>query len=275
MASIKNYFLLNAALLTAFTVNARNFFVQQDTINQIADCFENFFAKAEKIPSPEKTFIITKAGKTVSVTAFLKKEDMSQESQYGLADLDKDGKKELVIYNYSGGAHCCDQFFFFKNIAPQKFQLAATTFAGNVCINGNNEIVFSFYELFGYFFTCYACAYENTSDVAPQPVAEIKLRYNKGKLSVTPGDRELRSKVYDNLGKLGEQPYQKLATEIDQDNGLRKEVAFNLATYYFSFGKNITETRKLFDKYYKFPDAKKVWAEFFRILNFMKKDNSF
>ena len=61
MASIKNYFLLNAALLTAFTVNARNFFVQQDTINQIADCFENFFAKAEKIPSPEKTFIITKA----------------------------------------------------------------------------------------------------------------------------------------------------------------------------------------------------------------------
>ena len=200
---------------------------------------------------------------------------MGEESQYGLADLDNDGKKELVIYNYSGGAHCCDQFFFFKNIEPNKYQLTAKTFAGNVCINGNNEILFSFYEQFGYFFTFYACAYENTSDVAPQPVAEIKLRYNNGKLSVIPGNRELKSMINDNLGKLGEQPYQKLESDIDQDNGLRKEVAFNLAAFYYSFGKNVIATKKLFDRYYKFPDAKKVWTEFFKILNQIKRDNSF
>jgi len=275
MFLIREWLLLNTAVFISFSINATSNFFQQDSIDAYADCFENFFEKAEKISSPETTFIITKAGKTVTVASYLKNEEMGQESQCGLTDLDSDGKKELVIYNYSGGAHCCDQFFFFKNITPQKYQFVAKTFAGNVCINSKNEITFSFYELFGYFFTCYACSYENTSDVAPQSVAEIKLKYNKGKLSVTPGDRELRSKIYDNLGKLGEQPYQKLASEIDQDNGLRKEVAFNLANFYYSFGKNMAETKKLFDKYYKFPDAKKVWAEFFRILNFMKKDNSF
>lgn len=274
MLLTKKTLLLGSAVLFSLVLQARDNFLQQDT-SEVEDCFEKFFDKAEKLPSPDKTIVIPKPGKTQTVSAYLKNEEMGQESMHGLVDLDNDGKKELVIYNYSGGAHCCDQFFFFKNIAPDKYQLTAKTFAGNVCINDNKEIVFDFYEQFGYFFTCYACAYENTSDVAPRPVSEIKIRYNKGKLSVIPGDKELRSTIYDNLGKLSEQPYQKLSNDIDQDNGLRKEVAFNLASYYYSFGKNITETKRLFDKYYKFPDAKKVWTEFFRILNGIKQGSSF
>ncbi len=90
-----------------------------------------------------------------------------------------------------------------------------------------------------------------------------------------PVDRELRSQINDNLGKLGEQPYEKLEDEIAQDNGLRKEFAMNLAVFYYSFGKNIIETQKLFNKYYKFPDAKKVWTAFLKQLQHMKKDNDF
>ena len=101
------------------------------------------------------------------------------------------------------------------------------------------------------------------------------MKYNKGKLSIIPGDKELRSTINDNLGKLGEQPYQKLADEADQDNGLRKEFALNLVVFYYSFGKNLVTTKSLFDKYYKFPDAKKVWLDFIRILNGIKGDNSF
>jgi hypothetical protein len=274
MFSTKKSLLFSFTILFSLLSQARNNFLQQDT-SEVEDCFEKFFDKAEKLPSPDKTIVITKVGKAQTVSAYMKNGEMGEESKHGLVDLDNDGKKELVIYNYSGGAHCCDQFFFFKNIAPDNYQLTAKTFAGNVCIGDKNEITFGFYEQFGYFFTCYACAYENTSDIAPRSVSEIKLKYNKGKLSVIPGDKELRSTINDNLAKLGEQPYQKLSNEIDQDNGLRKEVAFNLANFYYSFGKNITETKKLFDKYYKFPDAKKVWAEFFGILNGIKKDNSF
>ena len=37
---------------------------------------------------------------------------------------------------------------------------------------------------------------------------------NKGKVAVVPGDKELRSSINDNLGKLSEQPYEKLENEI-------------------------------------------------------------
>ncbi|MBL0131551.1 MAG: hypothetical protein IPP43_10835 [Chitinophagaceae bacterium] len=177
--------------------------------------------------------------------------------------------------NYTGGAHCCDEFYFFKNIGPDKYQYVAKTFAGDVCVSDSNEFSYSFYQQLGYFFTCFACAYVDTSDGAPVEVRGIILKYLKGKLTVVPGDQELRSIINDNLGKLGEQPYEKPDTAFGQDNGLRKEFAMNLAVFHFSFGRNILETQKLFNKYYKFPDAKKVWAEFVKQLQYIRKESDF
>ena len=196
-------------------------------------------------------------------------------TQQGLKDLDNDGKKELVLYDYTGGAHCCDEFYVFKNIAPNKYQYVAKTFAGDVCINDKNEFIYSFYQQYGYFFTCFACEYSDTSDAGPQPINSITLRYSKGKIMVVPGDQELKNTITDNLSKLKEQPYQKLQDEADQDDGLRKEFALNLAVYYYSFGRNLVQTKMLFDKYYRFPDAKKVWTEFVEILNGIKKESDF
>jgi hypothetical protein len=101
------------------------------------------------------------------------------------------------------------------------------------------------------------------------------MKYNKGKMIIASGDKELRSAIMDNLGKLGELPYEKLENDIAQDNGQRKEFAINLAVFYYSFGRNILETQRLFNKYYKYPDAKKVWAAFVKQLQYMKKDNDF
>lgn len=247
--------------------------LQDTTIDYTADCFTNFFKRTTKLPSVNKTLLITKAGKTVSMNSFIKTEP-GADTQYGLIDLDKDGKNELVIYDFSGGAHCCDEFYFFKNIAPNKYQYAAKTFGGNVCVTDDNEFIFDFNEHFGYFFTCYACDFKE-KDVAANPVHNIFLKYNKGKLSVVPGDNELKSRINDYLAILSEEPYEKLNNEFDQDNGLRKEFAFHFAVFYYSFGRNMTETKILFDKYYKFPDAKKVWAEFVRLLSNVKTGNDF
>jgi hypothetical protein len=52
-------------------------------------------------------------------------------------------------------------------------------------------------------------------------------------------------------------------------------VAINLAVFYYTFGKNITGTHKLFNKYYKYPNAKKVWAAFTKSLLNIKKDSDF
>jgi len=239
-----------------------------------------FFQAGEKTKTPEKIMLVTKLKKTISLQRFLislsgGQADAPVYTDHAFADLDNDGKKELVISNYTGGAHCCDELYLFKNIGINKYQYAGKLFAGNTVITDKKEFNYSFYEQFGYFFTCFACGYADTSDAAPVEITSIMLKYNKGKFVIIPGDQELRSTITDNLGKMGEQPYEKLDNEMAQDNGLRKEFAINLAVFYYSFGKNLPETQKLFTKYYKFPDAKKVWTAFTRQLLDIKANSDF
>jgi hypothetical protein len=232
-----------------------------------------FFQQGEKAATPSKLMLLTKTKKTVNLSAFLK--NLGEYGDHVLADLDNDGKKELLVSNFTGGAHCCDEIYIFKNIAPGKYQHVVKLFAGNTVITEKKEFLYNFYEQFGYFFTCYACAYTDTTDAAPVSLSNIVLNYNKGKVTVVPGDKDLRSNINDNLGKLGELPYEKPEDEMAQDNGQRKEFALNLAVFYYSFGRNILETQKLFNKYYKFPDAKKVWTAFLKQLQYIRKENDF
>ncbi len=258
-----------ASRLTAFTQEPADTSVVPETDPTIL-----FFQQGEKVNDPAKTMLVTKARKTVSLKKFTETE-LSDYADHVLADLDDDGKKELLLYDFTGGAHCCDEVYIFRNSAPGKYQHVAKLFAGNTIITADKQFVYNFYEHFGYFFTCFACAYTDTTDEAPLEVRSIHLKYTKGKLSVVKGDQELRSAINDNLGKLGEQPYEVLEDEISFDNGLRKEVALNLAVFYYSFGKSLPTTKQLFDKYYKFPDARKVWTSFVKNLQEVRTNNDF
>lgn len=239
-----------------------------------------FFQEGEKIKSTAKVSLLMKDKKTRSLTAFLKSmgDPALGEAVYAdhvIADLDKDGRKELLIYNYTGGAHCCDELYIFKNTAPNKYQQVAKLFAGNTIITKKNEFIYDFHEQFGYFFTCFACGYEDTTGEGPLSNSAITLRFRNGKLLVTPGNAELKALINDNLGLLGEKPYQPLEDDIAQDDGIRKEFALNLAVYYFSYGRNLTATRQLFTRYYKHPDATKVWNGFARQLRYLQEQNFF
>jgi hypothetical protein len=254
-------------------------YAQTDTAmnydSHVSDCIADFFENTERVPTLGKAKLIDKAGRLMTMTAFLTKYNIGAYSSHGLVDLDKDGKNELLISNFTGGAHCCDELYVFRNTGPDRYQYVVKLFAGNACVAQDYTISFRFYEQFGYFFSCYACAYTDTTDAAPIPMEIISLRYANGKISVVPGDKELRSTIIDNLGKLSEQPYEKLGDDISMDNGLRKEFALNLVVFYYSFGKNMVETQKLFNTFYKFPDAKVVWAEFVKHLQHVKKQNIF
>lgn len=258
-----------ASRLTAFAQEPADTAIVPETDPTIL-----FFQQGEKVIDPAKTLLVTKARKTFSLKKFTETE-LSDYADHVLADLDDDGKKELLLYDFTGGAHCCDEVYIFKNTVPGKYQHVAKLFAGNTIITADKQFVFNFYEHFGYFFTCFACAYTDTTDEAPLEVRSIHLKYTKGKLSVVKGDQELRSAINDNLGKLGEQPYEVLEDEISFDNGLRKEVALNLAVFYYSFGKSLPATKQLFDKYYKFPDARKVWGAFVKNLQEVRTNNDF
>lgn len=250
---------------------------QVDTVvvspDSTADHTASFFQQNEKASAPAKLLLVTKAGRTTNLAAFLKKS--GEYADHALSDLDDDGKKELLIYNFTGGAHCCDEIYIFKNTTPGKYQQAYRLFAGNTVILPEKDFIYDFYEQFGYFFTCFACSYEDSTDEAPISIHSILLRYNKGKMQVVTSDQELRSVINDNLAKLGEQPYEKLDDASSFDNGLRKEFAMNLAVFYYSFGRNLLETQRLFTKYYKFPDAKNVWSQFSKILLDIKKESNF
>lgn len=241
----------------------------------------SFFKRSEKITAPGKISLVTKTGKTTTLSAFLKplrnlEDSLFPSVENGLADLDNDGKKELVIFDYTGGAHCCDEIYFFKNTGPNKYQYVTKTFAGNVYIDQDNDIMYDFYEQFGYFFTCYACEFEDSSGTLGNPIHSIELRYANGKLAVEDGGPETLRAIRTRLAGLSKRPYEKLDSEIDQDDGLRKEFALTLAVYYYSFGKrNIASTKLLFGKYYKYPDAKKVWTAFVKQLQFVRQNNDF
>ncbi len=236
----------------------------------------DFFKKGEKIEEAKWAGIslLQKNGKKTSLAAYLRDGD-NMYADHVLVDLDNDGKEELVLSSFTGGAHCCDELIIYKNTRPGQYQQAGRMFAGHTLITEDNEFIFTFYEPFGYFFTCYACGYVDTTDTAPVDIKTVTLQYKNGKLAPKAGSQELRSIINDNLGKLGEQPYEPLEEDIAQDNGLRKEFAINLAVFYYAFGKNLPETQRLFNKYYLFPDTKKVWAEFVQQLQEIKKGNDF
>lgn len=235
-----------------------------------------FFQNSERLSDKDisKTTVITKNRKTMKLSAFLKNGEADYADQV-LADLDNDGKKELLVSGFTGGAHCCDDIYVFKNIGVNKYQYAARLFAGHTIINPDKQFIYTLDEHFGYFFTCYACWYTDTSDAAPIELSTLTMKYSKGKFVVNRGDQELRSTVNDNLGKLGEVVAAIPDDGIDQDDGVRKAVAMNLAVYYYSFGKNLVETKKMFNKYYKFKDAGKVWAAFINDLNDIKTTSDF
>ena len=118
----------------------------------------HFFQQHEKAASKVAISLVTKKNKIVTLKAFLDSTGIF--TDHALADLDLDGKKELLVSNYTGGAHCCDEIYIFKNISPNRYQHAVRFYAGNTIITKKGEFLFNFYEQFGYFFTCYACAYK-------------------------------------------------------------------------------------------------------------------
>jgi len=77
---------------------------QRDSVIEVEDPTNHFFQAGEKAANPSKLLLVTKSKKIISLSSLLKSADMAY-ADHTLADLDNDGKKELVISNFTGGAH--------------------------------------------------------------------------------------------------------------------------------------------------------------------------
>lgn len=236
------------------------------------DCYDKFFAKGSRVKNPAAVTVLA-GNKEQKLTAFLKANYIARDEKMALIDVDRNGSKELVLHNFTGGAHCCDEWYFFTATAPNKYTLSAKLFAGNVCVQ-DSLFVFDLHESFGYFFTCFACGLEKEVK-AGRPtglsaVNSVNLRYRNGKMEAVPGTETLRQAVAKNLQLIKKLGWDGGVKEGEFDDGRRKETALNLAAFYFSFGQNLPATKSLFAAHYPWKDADRVWKDFVSGLNHLK-----
>lgn len=236
-------------------------------------CFEDFFKGLPRFSDSLSAYLVWQNGKRKTLTQFFKDEFMSPVSQYGKKDIDGDGITELVIFNYTGGAHCCDEYFIFSQKNENEFEYKAHIMGGQACIDpATNTITYSFSESLGYFFSCYACGISDSTGKF-KTMREIQLKFADSKLQVVNYDTAAARQNITNLEILQQHGFEKIVGLMD--NGWRKEFAINFAIWYYNHGKEWKQTKRLFDKYYTFKDADKVWKEFYRTMKEIAKENSF
>jgi len=245
---------------------------EEDQSTLLPDCKQAFFNSLTKTDTANLR-LQYKKGPAMAWYRFQKEELMSDSIRWGLKSIDDDEKPELIIWNYTGGAHCCEEIYVFSR-DQNRFTVEAKLFGGFICIDpATNVFTFSFNGTLGYFFGCYACSFEDSTGKL-KSVREIDLKYQDGRFHVVPYNSDVENQIMTNLQVLKTHGFEDVDEGI-MDNGWRKEFAMNLAVWHFNHGKNWVATRKLFDRYYPFKDAKKVWREFYTTLVDAEQENSF
>jgi hypothetical protein len=228
------------------------------------NCFNWFFKAAQPVKDSNSLFVAFPGFPRMSLKQMVRDELFSN-VRVGLHDLDKDGIDELVVYNYTGGMHCCDEFFVLAPDATGTYNLQTKLFGGHSCITNNYEFTYDLYEGFGYFYSCYACLYTDTAKglLTPPP---IHYRYQKGRFVLSGDTAATAAAAIKNLQLLKAVLPQKF--KDNSDDGGRKMFAISLATLHFLNNGNWEITRKFFDTYYVYKkDAAVVWQEFRKILS--------
>lgn len=236
------------------------------------DCYEQFFKSGSDLKDTSGIMLVMKDGSQVSFNQYVSGENASRYARYTLKSVDGDTIPELVTYNYTGGAHCCDEMIVFAK-DKKGYSFRAKLYGGFACIDpATNAFTYSLNETLGYFFGCYACGFSDSTN-GFATMREIELRYANGKFHIQRYSAENEKKLVHNLQVLHDHGYEEIEDGM-MDNGWRKEFAMNFAVWHYNNGKNWNATKKLFDQYYTFQDAAKVWKEFVNTLKAGEKQST-
>jgi hypothetical protein len=237
------------------------------------DCNYRFFSFVPKSADTTDMRLKLSNGHEVDWQQFQNDELMSSQVRWGTTNLNNDTVTELLVLNYTGGAHCCDEVYVFEK-QPGYYVQKAKLFGGFICIDpASNLFTFSFNEALGYFFACYACGFADSTGRF-EVIREIELRYDNGRFVVVPYLPDTEKQLFQNLELLAAHKYEHMEEGL-MDSGWRKEFAMNIAVWHYNHGKNWTATKALFDKYYEFKDAARVWKELRNTLQEMERENDF
>ena len=236
------------------------------------DCYEKFFDGGLHPVDSNKVMLTLKNGDRVTLAQFFRDKNSPAFARCISKSIDNDTIPELIMSSYTGGAHCCDEINIFAK-DKNDYTFKAKLYGGFVCIDpATNVFTYSFNETLGYFFGCYACGFsDSTKDFTT--LREIALRYVKGKFEVQRYSAETEKKLLHNLQLLHEHGYEDVEDGL-MDSGWRKEFAMNFAVWHYNNGKSWAATKKLFDQYYTFKDAAKIWKEFSSTLKDAEKQST-
>jgi hypothetical protein len=236
-------------------------------------CNERFFSIASNLSDTTGLKLKLKNNHEVAWGQFVNDELMSSQVRWAIKNFDNDVADELVVSNFTGGAHCCDELYVFEKEGDH-YRQRAKLFGGFICIDAASNIVtFSFTEALAYFFACYACGFADSSGQF-KTIREIELKYDNGRFVVVPYHPDTEKQLMQNLALLSKHKYEDMEEGL-MDSGWRKEFAMNLAVWHYNHNKNWTATKALFDRYYTFKDASRVWKEFRHTLQEFHKENDF
>jgi hypothetical protein len=236
------------------------------------DCYDSFYASMEKIKDTS-SYSILSGSETIPLLRFIKEELMEHYVHLGFKDLDGDGKKELILLNYTGGMHCCDEIYIYEQITANRYQQRVKLFAGNTCVSKDNIFSYGLYEQLGYFYSCYACLYEDSAKglLAPPP---LTFKYNAGKLVLTNDTASMNRIVIKNVTFLAALTLNPMKEDWEE-TGVRKMYALQIATWYFINGRDEQKTKRLFNQFYQATDRKKVWEELLEHIKTIETESTF
>jgi len=183
--------------------------------------------------------------------------DFFNTKKFKYLDIDRNGKPELYLTYYTGGAHCCNESYLFRNTAPNRFEEVFSFTGGSELDFAGNMIIANFYEQTAYFYTCYACMINDTlpkQDFYPH----ITLVYEDDSIFLAPHDEALNETIHENLKFLKRWTGHPEFME-DADSGVRKSYAEHIITYFFNNQTDLSQTRSLFSAYYAGKDSLEVW----------------
>lgn len=221
-------------------VDTSTFILDSIRMNQIQLVIDNELVKFSEFPSTD----YYKENKDSKTASFI--------------DIDNDGVTELYINYFTGGAHCCFEYYIFKRTSNDIYKNIFHFEGGENSFSiDKNKIIINFYEQLGYFFTCYACG---INDKLPykQSISEITLAYTNNKFTLEPTRVYLNKIIIRNLEVLKSLPLPVLDT-FGTDDGTRRAYAEHLIAFYFNNQKDSITTRDLFDRYYIGEDKEIVY----------------
>jgi hypothetical protein len=240
-----------------------------------SDCFETFFDSANQQHLDQQQ-IIQSDGKAIALKDFVKLnyDDSVSKTWYNLKDVDQNGESELWLRGYTGGAHCCDEWKVYEPQANHQYKLAAQLTAGEVCIQ-KNTFIYSFNQVLGYFRSCFACGYDDSTS-GFIPIREMKLKYVNQQFLVMSLSIKEQNQLLQNLAILKRNmPLVKENEEETIVGSMQKEFAMNIAVHYYTHKKDWISCEALIKQYYSMPDAKNFTKELKELLDEISKENSF